>query len=245
MSEDWDFYSTSIDGHAAAVFVDLALLPAAPQPQRTCLLRVRYPLQMPGPDGLSDPAESEMLNAVEDELFAQVARALRARYVGRVTSQNHREHFYYAMSDEGFAPAVAHTQDLYAQYRFTAATQADPDWAFYKDHLFPGPIDLQAIRTRRQVDALIAAGDDVTLPRPIRHNAEFPTVADRDQFANQVQREGFDLTWPDDVDAPFPYPLQLVRSDRADLQFLDPLVTDLLIRVMDCRGRYLGWSLHL
>src|SRR5258708_2933562 len=102
MPEDWDVYLGPVDDQPASIFVDLSLLNAAPDANRPWLLRVAVQLQRPGEDGLGSQAESEALYEIEDRLFAGVAQSLRARYVGRITTQGRREFFYYAGSADGF-----------------------------------------------------------------------------------------------------------------------------------------------
>lgn len=244
MAEDWDVYVCQIDDQPAAVFVDLGRAESAPEPKRPWLLRVQVPLRIPRPDGLSDQDETETLYEVEDELFAAVAQGLRACYVGRVTSQGRRELFYYGHSAEGFEPAVARAAARFPQYEITSRAQEDRDWDVYTDLLYPSDLDMQSIQNRRVVDHLTAEGDNLAQPREIVHWLYFPSEHSREQLIQQVENDGFatELFQTEKPDDEFAYGLRLVRNDRAELDFLDPLVSDLFLRAQSAGGEYDGWE---
>ena len=216
MAEEWDFYLTTVDDHPASIFVDLGQAETAPEVQRPCLLRVSVKMQVAREDGLSDDEETETLYAIEDELFAGISRGLRARYVGRITSQGNRDYFYYGQSAEGFAAAVARAFAGFPVYEFACADAPDPEWDIYFDLLHPGALDMQTIQNRRVVDRLTSSGDDLSQPRDVDHWLYFPSEHSRDQFAAQVEGEGFRVEpfAAEKPDAEFGFGLHLTRNDR-------------------------------
>ena len=141
----------------------------------------------------------------------------------------------------------------FPQYEHASSDEQDADWGVYAGLLYPSDLDMQSIQNRRLVDLMTRSGDDVTAPRKIDHWLYFPSEESRDRFIDQVAGEGFDferLEAPhpksDDADgdasAEYPFGLHLIRIDRPDLQFIDPLVADLFIRAQDCGGIYDGWG---
>lgn len=244
MAEDWDVYVSPIDDHAAVIFVDLAPGKAPPDALRPWLLCVSIDLQIQREDGLSDPEETDVLYAIEDSLFESVAKTLRARYVGRITSQGKREHFYYANSPEGFVDAAASALRGFDRYQANCRHEEDSAWNFYSEVLFPGDIELQSIHNRRLVEQLRQSGDDLTEPRDIDHWMYFPSEEHRDQFLLQVAGNGFrsECTFLETPDANFRYGVHLTRRDRVDLETIDGLVTDLFLRARNCGGEYDGWG---
>ena len=244
MPENWDIYRCLVDDHPTAIYVDLGVGDKAPQSKRPCLLRVIYRLQTPNAEGLSDAAEAETLFEIEDVLFTAVSRQLRARYVGRITTQGGREHFYYAVSAAEFEPALDQVQAQFPDYNFEQTAQADPDWEVYFDLLYPTDLDLQTINTRRQVEALIRDGVDVLQARDVDHWLYFPSTTARQRFIDQVSGTGF--LWKEFLDedpaAEFPHGLVLARRDQVDLTYIEGLVTDLFLRAQNCGGVYSGWG---
>lgn len=244
MAEDWDVYRCMVDDAAASIYLDLGIAEKAPQSKRPHLLRVSFALLMPNTEGLSDSGEAETLFEIEDSLFSAISRRLRARYVGRITTQGRREHFYYGAKAEGFDEAVQQVQSQFAKYSFTATDQSDSDWGVYFELLYPSDLDLQTIHTRRQIEALHRQGEDLVQPRDVDHWLSFPSEDARQRFLEQIAAEGF--VWreyaEDDPAAEYPCGLVLVRSDRIDLTSLDGLVTDLFLRAQNCGGAYTGWG---
>lgn len=245
MSEGWDSFLCSIDDHPASVFVDLTLKDLAPDARRPHLLRVALPLTIPTFDGLSQQSEAPRLYALEDELFDTVSRNLRARYVGRVTTQGHREHFYYAATTDGLEEAAHAALLKFPEYPATVLLQEDRHWRVYLDRLYPDELDLVLIRTRELIERLASQGVDLSQARPLEHFLHFPSEESRLQFLEQIENEGFEpqeLELEESGDVEMPYGLYLVRHDRCDHLFLDGLVTDLFLRSQDCGGVYIGWQ---
>jgi uncharacterized protein (TIGR01619 family) len=244
MAEDWDFYLGKVDDHPASIFVDLGQAAAAPEKERPHLLRVSMMLQAPRDDGLSEDEETETLYAIEDELFAGIGRGMKARYVGRMTTQGNRDYFYYGPSAEGFYDAVARAFAGFPQYKYSLADMPDPEWEIYFGLLHPAPVDMQTIQNRRVVDQLTANGDDLSLPREVDHVFYFPSENSREQFLAQVENEGFraEKFAAETPHAEFGFGLKLIRSDSVRLDLIDPLVIDLFLRAQTCGGEYDGWG---
>jgi hypothetical protein len=243
MAEDWEFHLTPVDGHPASIFVDLERKETAPDAGRPWLLRACVTLQSPSENGIGDRDEAEVLFAIEDELFIALARGLGARYVGRITTQGRREHFYYGPSAEGFADAMAAVREKFPLYELTHRASLDRGWAVYSDVLYPGALELQTIRTRRNVDRLIQEGDDLTEPREVEHWARFPTEEARDRFLLQIAGNHFrsDACTPDPHALDRPFGVHLVRRDRVDFETIDAIAIDLFFRAASCEGTYDGW----
>jgi hypothetical protein len=255
MSQDWDFFFRTVEATrpgpgglgvcAAALFVDLALREHGPEPARPWLVQVEVAMQSPRADGLGDEGESTALYALEDDLFSALARSAQARYVGRVTSEGRRVHFYYAPSDENLSEIVAEVLARHPAYPGTTTVRHDPYWDEYRERLAPNLVEYQSVLTRRTVESARDAGDELNRPRPIHHWLDFPSAQSREQFLAQVRGQGFAITEPDLEEAhspELPYTAQLSRQDTLQLEFLDGLVTDLVIRGEDSGGQYRGWA---
>ncbi|HTI49417.1 MAG TPA: DUF695 domain-containing protein, partial [Planctomycetaceae bacterium] len=240
MAEDWEFYLKPVDDHPASIFVDLGQKEIAPDASRPWLLRVSVALQSRRDDGLSDRDEADVLNAIEDKLFVAVARGLRARYVGRITTQGRREHFYYGPSAAGFPEAVATAMGKFPLYEFTCRDEEDREWTTYSEVLHPDALERQSIQNRRVVNQLAREGDDLTEPREVDHWAYFPSEEARDRFLLQIAGNRF-RSEPCPAEAPegrLQYGVHLRRSDRVDFETIDAIAIDLFLRAADCEGEY-------
>lgn len=251
MPQDWDFFFRTVDNpvqggvRAASILTDLALRDRAPDPARSWAVTVAVPLRCPHLDGLSDQAESDALYAIEDDLFTRLTTDLRGRYVGRITSGGQRVHCYYLPSGTRAAELVAEVIARHLDYSAATIVRHDPHWDRYRDELAPTPLEYQSVQTRRVIESARESGDELNLPRPIHHWVDFPSTETRDQFLAQVRGHGFEIDASplDDAHLPdLPYAAKLTRNDSLQLEFLDGLVSDLLIRAEESGGNYRGWA---
>lgn len=248
MAENWDVYLCSVDDQPAIIYLDLGQLETAPEVKRPWLLRVTIPLRHPEDDGMSGESEADLLYEIEDELFECVAKGLKARYVGRVTTQGRRDFFFYARSAEGFEEAVTQALAEFPDYSFELEDRDDSEWDVYTNLLYPSDLDLQGIETRQVLESMEQNGIDLTVPRTVEHLVSFPSHEARTAFVEQVQPEGFECEeaeLDDEIGMEFPYGLRIKRQDRLELQTFDPLVADLFIRADDCGGSYDGWEAEM
>ena len=62
-------------------------------------------------------------------------------------------------------------------------TEADPDWTFYGDFLYPDAERQRWIQDNRAVLELETQGDSLTAVRPVEHFLYFTDAAERARFA--------------------------------------------------------------
>jgi hypothetical protein len=247
-----DLYLCSIDGAPAAVAVDLAWNQlfggAAPQSgagptdlwrtdgTRDSLLRIRFQLRHPDEHGFVTAAERPALQAAMDTLEEGLAYATDAALVGWVTTAGFREAFFYV----GRGSSDAEARRLLAATAWADATvmiEEDPTWSAYRTILYPDAHGLHFIRNWRTMDALRAAGDDLSGLRLVTHHVAFRTVDARDRFIAEVRRGGFRIDIQSD-----PRIVHLVHPCTIDAKTFFP-VTDVLFAVAEGNGgRYDGWS---
>ena len=68
MTDDWDFYSSRVDGKPASFYVDLGAEAFAPLEDLPHMAYLRQRMQQPRDDGLSNQAEFDQLIVIEDAL---------------------------------------------------------------------------------------------------------------------------------------------------------------------------------
>ena len=57
----------------------------------------------------------------------------------------------------------------YSGHTYHATTNQDPYWDFYREFLYPGPVEYQSILNRRVIEKLEQHGDDLSQAREIEH----------------------------------------------------------------------------
>lgn len=242
MTDDWDFHFLRVEDKPASIYVDLGALEFAPVAALPVLAYVRLRMNAPRADGLSSQEEFDALVAIEDHLEQQLAGSGTA-YVGRCTTNACRDFFFYLADAAGWAARVADSMRAFPDYRFQADTRPEPDWACYREYLYPGPAAMQTIENRRVCDALSRHGDRLGAAREIDHWAYFPDARGRDAFVAAAHRLGFATRVvfdPDDEDPR--YGAQIWRADIPSLAGIDDITLPLFELALEHGGEYDGWE---
>ena len=244
MAEDWEAYLTEIEDEPASIIVDLGAAVDAPQAERPRLVWAWIPMLNPGHAGLTNPEEAEALDAVEDALTAAFAERLNARMVGRVTVEERRELYFYAAAEGDPGVVAAEVLARFPDYECAADEDDDPNWSFYFETLYPDAVQMEGIRNRRQVEALSAGGDLLSVARPVDHWFAFPSAEERQAF---VQEGAFiELTvvdmGEDEEEGQTLHRLHARAEHAAELAVVDQIVTDLFQRAAAHGGVYEGWE---
>jgi hypothetical protein len=237
----WDSWRARAPEGPVAVALDLALEGRVPDPARPRLLRVSYPLRAAGPDGLPTAAEGEALARAEDALSAALG-AIGATYAGRVTLAGTRAHLFYlreaAPADEALAAAAPGLAGL----EVTTTGEDDPAWQAWTAELAPPPRARRWMEDRREVEALLRHGTAAT-PRPIDHQASFPSAEAREAFAAEAAALGFTpAARRDDAPPPAPFAVDLRRVDPVALRHLHGASWSLCELAARHGGGYDGWE---
>jgi regulator of RNase E activity RraB len=245
MNASWDSYVCRVNDEFASIFLDLDAIDPAAGPGRPWLVWIWVDLQDPRPDGLSTDAEAPVLYEIEDALTEQLASALQAEPVGRITTARRREFYFYAPTAEGAEEAVAAALARHPAYTYDIGAREDPGWSHYREVLYPTPLEYQRMQNRRVLDALRDNGDDLVEPRPVRHWIYFRDPAAREQFIARVAPEHFSvppgcLSEYPDTDRPFGVCIE--RRDHVDQRAIDAVVVRLLDHARATDGDYDGWE---
>ena len=128
-------------------------------------------------------------------------------------------------------------------YTYTFGSRLDREWEIYRKLLFPTPREWQIIQNHHACDRLIAAGDDLRVPRAIEHRIYFETAANRDAFERELAAEGFRVqkkTAPTESD-PL-YGLRFYRVDTPHYYAIDALSIAIIGQGEKFGGQYDGWE---
>ena len=96
--EEWDFYFSNVNDIIGSFYIDLGLSKVAPIIDNPNLVWISLKMNNPREDGLSSSEEFDKLSEIEDRLQEYITRNHNCIYAGRLTSNNHRD-FYFYMDD--------------------------------------------------------------------------------------------------------------------------------------------------
>jgi Family of unknown function (DUF695)/Regulator of ribonuclease activity B len=243
MSDEWNFYFCRVNDKSASIALDLGLRKQVPDRSKPNLLWVWVYFKSPRPDGLSDSSEFDLLTAIEEKLTETMGRNFNAILSGRITTDGHREFFYYGSHSDEFESAVADAMGNFPGYEFDCGTQGDPGWKQYLEVLYPSDEDRQRIENRSVLDVLEQKGDTLKAPRDIFHWIYFRTKNDRDAFWTAIQQLEYRMeSQPEKPGGAFPFGLCIVRFQSLKQDDVDEAVIELFRRAKEFHGDYDGWE---
>lgn len=235
---------TSWKGSPAAIAVDLAWRDHCPDPTRRFLARVSFELLAPDAHGLPGTEEQRTLGDVAHRLDQELVYRHDGAVVGWVTWQGRRDLFVYLPLPVPLEADLAAIIDpLAPEHPWSVAMSEEADWRTYREVLMPDDPGMQQILTWRGVDELERAGDDLTVPRPIRHLLWFPDEATRERVAARAERDGW-RAWhaEKDPDKALPWGLVVEHTSPADRATLQAACDALYTLAIGLGGRYDGWT---
>ncbi|MFN9880861.1 MAG: DUF695 domain-containing protein [Planctomycetota bacterium] len=245
MSEEWEFYFTSVNGQLASILVDVGIRETAPDSNKPWLLRVWTHFHDVEEHGLPSEAESDAFAEVEETLVATLTNSLDAVLAGRITTAGRREFFCYAPSFVGFEEAMSQCLSRFPDYQWALDTELDSDWSQYLNLLYPNPADWQQIQNRQVIEQLVQHGDSLEKERMVFHWAYFPNESSREQFGDEVKRRGFEITdaseeaSPDEANS---FGIGFERIEKVDWESINQITLELLELAESLAGTYDGWE---
>lgn len=201
MSDHWDFYFTHVDSKPASMFLDLGIAEEIPDAGRPWMLWVSLQFQERLDNGFSSNDEAEVLGEIEDALAEEVANAVDGVAVGRVTTDGHRDFFYFAPSFAGFEDCVCRVMNAFPEYHWDSGSEEDPEWEIYTNFLYPSPYNWQEMKNRQVLEQLEEHGDSLEKERTVSHWAYFPDEAAQVKFAEAVRGLGYTVLEKDNEEA--------------------------------------------
>ena len=266
MTDNWDSYFCHVEGKPASILVNLGAAAEAPLAAFPVLGYVSVSLLEPDGHGFPDDREYATLGDLEDRLVHAVSGEGQGMYVGRCAVDGRFDCFFYLREASGWGDQVARAMEAFPGYSFEAGAQEDPNWASYRQFLFPAENDLLVIQNRRACRALEDAGNDPGLSRIVAHWARFSSSGAAENFSLAVRGRGFSSGEPEYVSGaeldgegsedgsssvfppgfeahPGAYRLCFSRPD-APLE-LDEIVFSLADLAREHGGHYEGWAVPL
>ena len=241
MTEDWDFYFCTVDDKLASIYVDLGAIKMLPIETHPCMAYVRLTMVAPREDGMSSSEEYYKLIAVEDALET-LCFGGEVNYVGRCTSDGHRDFYFYIKDGIIWQDRVAECLRAFSDYKYEIGSREDSAWSTYHSYLFPSDVNRQSIENRRVCVVLERNGDKLLVAREVDHWAEFADVVGRDAFVAGAVRLGFAVRALTTREDDGKFCAQLFRSDIPSMNGIDDVTLPLYKLAQECGGNYDGWE---
>lgn len=243
--ENWGIYKAWMDDLPAIVAVDLQWRNRAPLWRYDVLhtFSIQYNDFISEFDRLPSPDESDKLHVIEDHVIHALKEKSSALYVGRITNDAARTHFFYLKSPKNFQDIIDPIIANFSDYQYATDWSEDPKWRFYFDFLFPNDDQLDNLTNGRVLIELQEKTNSPLVSRAIDHWIFFKTEMGRMAFILEMEQEGFevDQTW-EELQKPYPYRLHLVRQDLADEKSMASLTQRLAKSAEKHQGLYDGWG---
>jgi len=246
MPENWKNYFCNVNNKLASIALNLGLKEAAPLKTKPWLLWVWVYLQHPRPDGLSDQSEFDTISAIEDALLKGLASTCEAIEAGRITTDGHREFYFYGSSANGFEKAIRAAMRNFSAYKFDLGKQYEPDWDQYRNVLYPSEENMEHIKNMDVLEVLEKHGDTLESVRDVHHWIYFKTSNDRKLFAEGVLQLGY--TVEDELESlenECPYSIQIMRDQSVTPSKIDDAVLQLFRLAKALHGYYDGWEAQI
>jgi uncharacterized protein (TIGR01619 family) len=242
--EDWDFYLTNVDDKLSSIAVDLGLKSVAPIVDKQNVVWISLKMNNPREDGLSSDEEFEKLGNIEDEIVNSIVKNHNAIFVGRLTSDNHRDFYFYFGETKNYEQTVSEVMQNFSDYKYGIGTKIDKEWDGYLNFLFPLPEQYQRIQNRKVVDNLVKNGDKLEAKREVMHWIYFTNENDRENFIKKIGAENFKVEEKNKINEnkEFPYNLRISRIDKVDYENIDEYTIYLWKLASENNGEYDGWE---
>jgi hypothetical protein len=121
-------FQGEVDGHPVFAMIDMGLRDLPDKQRLPFFLSLSTPLINPTSDGLPIRSDADNLNSWEDTVEARLRSTGELAFVGRVTSDGHRELLYYVNSQQ---PAIDTLKTLSGEHStrpFAFACERDEKW---------------------------------------------------------------------------------------------------------------------
>lgn len=213
--------------------VELDLLEEASQDERPSLL------------WLFVKAESldEPLEAFSQDLIKTLNTSLDTVFAGRIMKEGWAEFYFYAPQPKRFENISSDVMNRHGGYVYERGASKDTKWAMYSDNLYPDAYGLLSIQNRHTINALLEAGDDLTLPREVEHYLFFQTKTSMERAVAQLASHGFEVKeYVTDDESDYGYGVILIKSEAITPETVEETTTSLYESAIQEHGHYEGWS---
>lgn len=245
LQHDWENYIVSVDGRPVSINVDLGLYSFAPIKERSFVIILRTKLKNPDSKGMPYPEEYATLLTMEETLIVDLGKETGAMLTGRYTQRGLREFYFYAPDTIGYNIGVHRAMKNFPDYEWLSQAKEDKKWDNYFTVLYPSPIDLLRINSRRQIEKFNKNGDKKTSNTSIIYSFSFTSFKEREQFLRNLTWQGFEIISMPEIEdyKTNKFNLQLKREAKLDLVWIEQFVVPLFRFSQKYGGKFHDWKL--
>lgn len=241
--EEWDTYFTNVDQKSASILLDLGFKSIAPIKNKASLIWISIQMNNPREDGLSSTEESGKLYEIEDNLVNTLTQKFDCVYPGRLTSNGHRDLYFYFNDSLLFDKTISEVMVAYPSYEYDFGIKEDSNWTAYLNFLYPLPSQHQAMLNRRVLENLKKAGDNHDLPRKVDHYLYFKAASDRSSFIKQIDGLGFNIeNQSEGSEFDHSFSLHLTKIEKVEYDTINETTIKLAEEARNFNGYYDGWG---
>jgi len=241
--EDWDTYFTNVDHKLGSILIDLGFKSIAPIKDKASLIWISIQMNNPREDGLSSAEESDKLYEIEDNLVNALTKKFDCVYPGRLTSNGHRDLYFYFSDSLLFDKTISEVMVAYPNYQYDFGIKEDTNWTAYLNFLYPLPNQYQAMLNRKVLESLRKSGDNHDLPRKVDHYLYFKALSDRVAFIKQIEGLGFTIeNEGEGSQFEYSYSLHLTKIEPVDYDTINETTIKLAEEARNFHGYYDGWG---
>lgn len=133
----WITYTCNINSKLAQVLIENSFENQIPIKELPFLVCIGVYCKMPSGNSFHNPAETEKLDEIEDNLFKFCSNYGngQALYTHRIGTSGIREYFIYRGEKAEINKAVASLKSTYPTYKIETDTMNDDDWNEYRKYL--------------------------------------------------------------------------------------------------------------
>jgi len=213
--------------------VELDLIEEAPQEYRPSLLWLF----------VKADTVTESLESFTQDLASSLNTSLDAVFAGRVMKEGWAEFYFYAPQSKRFENISSDVMNRHGGYVYERGSSRDGKWEMYIDNLYPDAYGLLSIQNRHTIDALVEAGDDLSIPREVEHYLFFQTKSSMERAVSQLASHGFEVKeYVNDDESDYGYGVVLVKLEAITSEIVEETTTSLYESAMQEHGLYEGWS---
>ena len=240
--EYWDTYMATYENSPGSVVVRMDMINKAPVPGYNFALVTGVGFDG-GLDGLPNQEDFDDLHAVSDDLEKTLA-SKDAILVGSFTYQSERLEYFYLKDTISIRSTLdAFYKQSYPEKKSYINIVSDATWNYYKEFLYPSPEVQEYMADLSVVRHLHEAGDSLIKPRRVDHWAYFSTKEEREQFATEAFKHGFQLEKSSiNPSSSQQYEIIIWREDPVNIDHIYAVTSHLRRLALKFNGDYDGWE---
>lgn len=191
----------------------------------------------------TDEPQGERFTAFREDLEHTLTESLDAVFAGTFTKDGWVEFYFYADSAKRFENLTSEVLARHGNYPYERGSSRDSKWEMYLERLYPDGYALLRIQNRHTIEALIEAGDDLTLAREVEHYLFFQTKSAMDRAVAFLAAHGFALKESvKDDESDYAYGAVLTKTESITPEEVEESTALLYDTSLQEHGQYEGWS---